>query len=198
MCDTFGPERKTDIPALRSSAGGIPASASWPCSPPWVGTPGRAGSRCPSWRTAPSRPGRRFRSGRHRPGRRRLQRRRHSEGSWELWGAGGFGIQVPFLPLRPEGSTLTAPSAHGLKKTVESVYTQLMCLRAWTLQDIPTTSTESTLSTKSLFPKYRVICGAKRQTVTRLPRLFLEMLLLLPLNDYVKTGNSQVHCGWSS
>lgn len=36
-----------------------------------------------------------------------------------------------------------------------------LSLRVWTLQDIPTTSTESTWSTKSLFPKYRVICGAE-------------------------------------
>lgn len=96
MCDAFGPGRKTDIPALRSSSGGIPASACWPWCPPWVGTPGCAWSRCPSWRTAPSRPGRRFRSGRRRPGRRRLQRRRHPwgflgvTGRQQVWDSGTF------------------------------------------------------------------------------------------------------------
>lgn len=77
---------------------------------------------------------------------------------------GGLGFRYLSCPSGRKGPLWRRP-LHTRRKTVPSGQAQLPCLRAYMLPDIPTTSTESTWSTKSLFPKYRVICGAKRQTV---------------------------------
>lgn len=67
------PGRRRLVPALRLSSWGSPPSLTWGVRR-LGGTPGRAGSRCLSWRTGPWRPSHRFRSGRHRRGRRTLPR----------------------------------------------------------------------------------------------------------------------------
>lgn len=70
-----------------------------------------------------------------------------------------YKIKIPFLPLSPEGSAFITPSTN--ERRINSIrFHRGYVLRLdfkHTLCHPPTTSTESTESTKSLFPKYRVI-----------------------------------------
>lgn len=60
------PQKRKDMCCLQPSSAGCHAWRSgWACGS--QGRSGWAGSRCPSWSTGPSHPGRRCRSGRHTP-----------------------------------------------------------------------------------------------------------------------------------
>lgn len=111
------PQRWTDTRCRRPSSAGFRAWRSG-----WAfGSRGRAGSssaRYPSWSTGPSRPGHRYRNGRHRPAAQTLRAQNaepwlHADGFYHrlLQLGKTLLLLLPFLSPKSFGSSFTTPSA---------------------------------------------------------------------------------------